>query len=353
MQDHLFQGLALEAARTREGFCAPNPAVGAVVVKDGEILSKGAHQAAGRPHAEVEALAPLGDEARGATLYVTLEPCCHWGRTPPCTDLIVEKGIRRVVYAHGDPNPLVAGRGEKILLEKGVFCERLRDEATELFYGPYDHWTRTGLPYVVGKLAFSLDGRTSGPGGRREAITGEEASRLTHEGRYRADAILTTRKTIDADDPRLDARTVRGEQKKTVYVLDTAAGMSPGAAVFRHAEKVVVLHAENADPSRLVAAGAEAVALPRQGGVLSLDAVLECIGSRGVHQLWVEAGATLFHALRAEGHLSRVLLYVAPRWLGDGRPAFPESGGSFFPGFSPAVWRPLGQDAVCEMRKDA
>lgn len=345
--------LALREADTRRGFCAPNPSVGAVVARDGAILARGHHRAAGAPHAEVEALAALPD-AKGATVYVTLEPCCHFGRTPPCSRLLIERGVARVVYAFRDPNPKVDGGGASELARAGILTEHVATDAIDEFYRGYAHWTRTALPFVTTKLAISLDGRTALPGNRPVKLTGPEADRRTHEARRRADAILTTARTVRADDPRLDARVETGTVRKPLYVLDRELSLGPTARILETAERLTLFHGpcppEEA-AKRLLSRGARLVELAPGEGGLALDAALRHIGADGVHDLWVEAGATLFRRLARLPGPGRVVLYVSPIWLGGDAPAAlgSEEGGAvrdFSERFRQIRWEISGRDAV-------
>src|SRR3990167_2136538 len=163
---------ALSLAESQRGFCAPNPSVGALVVKEGELIAEGVHRGPMKPHAEVEAIHHAGNQAEGASLYVTLEPCCHWGRTPPCTDLIVKSRIKAVYYAFQDPNPKVAGQGAKQLQAAGIECHSVELPEVTDFYRSYHYWIREGRPWVTAKLAISLDGKIAGPHGEPVSLTG-------------------------------------------------------------------------------------------------------------------------------------------------------------------------------------
>lgn len=348
-RDKQYLEAALAQAEKGLGICAPNPAVGAVLVQKDFVISMGYHHGRGLPHAEVEALSGVGEESRGATLYVTLEPCCHWGLTPPCTELLIKAGLSRVVYAVKDPNPKVSGKGEAELRQAGVACERLSLPQADRFYRSYVHWTQTGLPWVTAKLALSLDGKIAGAEGEPVSITGEELSRLTHEERRRADAILTSERTITRDNPRLDSRIGTDTTKKPLYVVDRGARTKPEARVFETASKLTFFHGDA--PSERLAAlakrGAELVAVREKNGRLSLEEVISHIGKDGRHSLWVEAGGSLFGSLWTEKRLNRALWYVGLKWLGsDALPAFPK--GIDLSGVE-ARWEARGRDAFCEM----
>lgn len=343
---------ALDEAEVRLGMTCPNPAVGAVLVRDGEVVGAGHHWGAGFPHAEVGAIERAGERARGATLYVTLEPCCHFGRTPPCTALIRETGIARVVYGYRDPNPKVSGGGEAELRGAGIRCECLPVPEIEAFYESYRHWTLKGLPWVTAKLALSLDGRIAGRGGQPLRLTGDEAALRTHLARKKSDAILTTARTVLADDPRLDARLGDTALPKPVFVLDRRAEFPLNAKLWSTSKNLVLFHGAEAPAERvaaLAARGAEMVALPTivENGDrgLSLQGAIEQVGRRGYHSLWVEAGGKLFQGLLRERRLNHARIYVAPRIVGEGTPAFSASDTQLSTALS-VRWSAAGPDAV-------
>lgn len=287
--------LALEQARLGRGSCAPNPAVGAVIVQNNEVISKGYHKGPGLPHAEVEALAGVS-ESRGATVYVTLEPCCHFGKTPPCTRFLIEKGVSKVVYGYSDPNPIVEGKGEAELRAAGIAVEKVEVPQLSDFYASYRHWTKTGRPFVTLKLAMSLDGKISPTDGETFSLTGEAAGKFTHENRAAADAILTSTQTVLIDDPQLNVRLTPQAVAKPVYVVG---------------------HREIPKSARLFATASR---VQRLSG--SFAEILEKIGRDGVHDLWVEAGPRLASAILKSGFVGRAYFYVAPLWLGpDAVPA--------------------------------
>ncbi|MGB6976420.1 MAG: bifunctional diaminohydroxyphosphoribosylaminopyrimidine deaminase/5-amino-6-(5-phosphoribosylamino)uracil reductase RibD, partial [Gammaproteobacteria bacterium] len=234
---------ALELAELRRGFCAPNPAVGAVVVKQGRVLATGYHKASGQPHAEAEALGSLGDEARGATLYVTLEPCCHLGKkTPPCTELLIARGIREVYYGFTDPNPQVAGLGAQALQAAGIPCKHVPLASIDEFYQSYAHWWQTRQPWLTAKLALSLDGKIAGAKGKRMNITGAELQQYTHTLRHQADALLTTARTILNDDPQMNVRLGDKVIAKPLYIIDRELYLPLTARIWQTAKTICILH---------------------------------------------------------------------------------------------------------------
>jgi len=328
----------LELAEKGRGSCAPNPAVGAVLVRDGVVVGEGYHRGPGQPHAEVEAIRGNEEAARGATLVVSLEPCCHFGRTPPCTDLLKQVGIARVVYAFGDPNPVVAGRGREALLAAGIACEQVEIPEANEFYRSYAHWWKTGRPYITAKLALSLDGRIAGEGGMPVALTGEEAQKFTHTQRLRSDALLTSLKTVRTDNPQLNVRLATEPVSKPVYVV--GRGVFPGGAkLFSTAQKIVWI------------AGGDSPLAP-EGVEIWTDSLEQSLLKLGkqCHDLWVEAGGTLFQSLWESGLTDRAFLYVAPKWLGEGGlAAFSKEFKGFPPPSAKVVWRTAGADAICEV----
>jgi diaminohydroxyphosphoribosylaminopyrimidine deaminase / 5-amino-6-(5-phosphoribosylamino)uracil reductase len=342
---------ALQLAKKRQGFCAPNPAVGALVVKDGQIIGKGFHLGSGKPHAEVEALQHLDKDAKGATLYVTLEPCCHWGKTPPCTDFIKRYQLKKVVYAFMDPNPKVAGRGALTLKEAGIPCEHSPLAEINQFYRSYEHWWRTHRPYVTIKLAMSLDGKIAGQGGTPLKITGEEAEKFTHRERKKVDAILTTAQTIKQDDPHLNVRMGKKQYKKPLYVLDSGLTMPLTAKVLTTTASITVFHRHNVEERRLKAFADKGVrlvpmALDSQG--LQLLSVLAQIGKDGLHALWVEAGGRCFSSFVSQGLVNKAFIYVAPCILGVeyyGTLALE----NLLTNALSYRWGALGRDGLCEV----
>ncbi len=348
-EDQAYLIRALELARARRGFCAPNPAVGALVVKEGKILAEGAHQGAGNPHAEVEALKAYADQStEGATLYVSLEPCNHQGRTPPCTELILERKIARVCYAYADPNPEVAGKGAEYLRAHGVEVLHLPVPEIDEFYQSYAHWLHTRRPYVSAKLALSLDGKIAGPEGRPVSITGLELNQLTHRRRLQSDAILTTVRTIINDNPRLNIRIDNQIIAKPLYILDRNADLPLNAEVFQTVSKITIFHRSNVDPLRLKFLqdrGVHCVCLNE----LDWPLILDSIGRDGIHDLWVEAGGHCFESLWESKLMNRALFYLSPKTLGnEAYPAFKEAH-DFTLNAKKVTWTQMGSELVGEI----
>jgi diaminohydroxyphosphoribosylaminopyrimidine deaminase/5-amino-6-(5-phosphoribosylamino)uracil reductase len=298
--------------------------VGTVVVHGGEVVGEGFHRAAGEPHAEVNALAKAGDAARGATLYTTLEPCAHHGRTPPCVDAIVKAGVRRVVAAMRDPDPRTDGKGFRQLRASGVDVEQgvLEAEALRLNEG-FVSRVRRGRPFVVVKLATTLDGRVSAPG--RRNLVGKRALREVHRLRDRSDAVLVGVGTVLADDPALTVREVTGRDPLRV-IVDTEARTSPTAKVVRakDPQHTVLFVARDADArrtNRLREAGVLLATLPRADGGLDLGAAMRWLGEHGVNTVLSEAGPRVAGALVRGGLADRLMIITAPIAGGDGPPA--------------------------------
>lgn len=312
---------ALRLAAKGAGRTSPNPLVGAVVVRDGIVVGEGWHRAAGEAHAEVEALRAAGPRAKGATLVVTLEPCSHHGRTPPCVDAIREAGITRVVAAMRDPFPKVDGRGFRALRASGLVVEQglLEDDARRLNEGFISRVER-GRPFVLLKLALTIDGHTAVPG--RRYLSGKRALREVHRLRDRYDAVLVGVGTVLADDPRLTVREVRGRDPLRV-VLDTEARTPLTAQILRSRDpqRTILLIARDADQrrvARLRAAGVLVATIPRADGGLDLGRALRWLGEQGVNTVLSEAGPAVATALVRGGLADRALFIVSPLLGGDG-----------------------------------
>ncbi len=324
--DHAFMQRALRLAALGVNTTSPNPRVGCVIVQGDEVVGEGWHRRAGEPHAEVHALAEAGARARGATAYVTLEPCSHHGRTPPCADALVRAGVSRVVAAMVDPFPEVAGRGLQKLRAAGITVESglLADEAARLNKGFISRVSR-GRPWVTLKAGASVDGRTALANGLSQWITSPEARLDVQRLRARSCAVLTGSGTVLADDPRLTVREFGTSRQPTRVVLDSALTTSPQAAIYR-ADAPTLLATACTNPSRhasYLAQGVEVLALPGADGRVDLDALLRALAARGVGELLVEAGATLNGALLSAGLVDEVILYMAPMLLGaDARGLF-------------------------------
>ena len=319
---------ALELAARGLYSTHPNPRVGAVIARDNEIVGEGWHQRPGEPHAEPLALRAAGERARGGTAYVTLEPCCHFGRTPPCVDVLLATGVRRVVYAVGDPNPLVNGKGAQRLREAGVTVESgLLERESEALIAGFLMRMRHGRPFIRLKSAASLDGRTALANGESQWITGEAARADVQHWRAQSSAVLTSAATVLADDPRLDVR-IETERQPLRVVLDRRRKVGRRARILAPPGEVLLFAAEPARrgkrgrapvDERLGDARVERVRTVR--GHLDLKRVFTRLGELAINDVLVEAGPRLGGALLAAGLVDEWLLYLAPRLLGpDAKP---------------------------------
>jgi len=320
--DHEFMARALQLARRGLNTTDPNPRVGCVIVGDGRVVGEGWHQRAGEPHAERYALEAAGPQAAGATVYLTLEPCIHEGRTPPCAPALIQARVARVVCAAEDPNPRVAGGGLAALREAGIAVHTGigRAEAEALNPG-FNKRMRSGLPWVRIKLAASIDGRTALASGESRWITGAAARADVHRWRARSSAILTGINTVLADDPQLDVRL--GDDEPAFLapqraILDSRLQIPATARTLALPGEVLVFtrSVDSVAIAALEATGAGVITLPGDGP-LPLDQVLRRLGEREVNEVWVEAGARLSGALIQQGLADELFVYVAPHILGD------------------------------------
>ena len=313
---------ALALAHEAAGTTSPNPAVGAVVVKDGHLIAEGATLRPGQDHAERVALRKAGAEAKDASLYVTLEPCCIHGLTPPCTGAIVESGIKVVHAATLDPNPKVDGRGIVELREAGieVHLGEGAKEADELYEG-FSKFIKVGLPFVTAKYAMSLDGKIATGQGDSQWITGPAARRLVHQRRRASDAIMVGVNTVLRDNPRLTARDDDGANlgcQPLRVVVDGEARTPPDSRLLSELGRVLIatLKTTGDSAARLEAAGAEVLTLPERDGYVDLERLLEELGRRGVVNLLVEGGGTLLGSLFDQGLVDKTLAFIAPVIIG-------------------------------------
>jgi diaminohydroxyphosphoribosylaminopyrimidine deaminase/5-amino-6-(5-phosphoribosylamino)uracil reductase len=317
--DHEFMEQALELAGRGLYTTTPNPRVGCVIVKDGVLVGSGWHEKAGLPHAEVLALKEAGDRARGAALYVNLEPCSHHGRTPPCVDAIVASGIKRVVAAMQDPNPKVAGSGFAKLRTAGITVEHglKEDEARELNIG-FVSRTARGRPWMRMKIAASLDGRTALANGKSQWITGEAARLDGHRWRARACAVLTGFGTVRDDDPQLNVRGVDTPRQPLKIVVDSKFETSPSARLLKQGRTLVVGAVNDAKRiASLREAGAEVVIIPNEHSKVELFKLMEELARRELNEIHVEAGTKLNGSLLQAGVVDELLVYLAPSVIGD------------------------------------
>jgi diaminohydroxyphosphoribosylaminopyrimidine deaminase/5-amino-6-(5-phosphoribosylamino)uracil reductase len=329
--DHEFMARALRLAERGLYTTDPNPRVGCVLVRDGQVVGEGWHRRAGEPHAERIALAAAGEAARGATAYVSLEPCSHHGRTPPCSEGLIAAGVARVVAAMRDPNPQVAGEGMGGLQEAGVATQTgLLEAAAEDLNPGFLKRMREGRPYVRCKLGMSLDGRTAMAGGESQWITGEAARRDVQRLRARSSAILTGIGTVLADDPSMNVRLSAAElsgvesddylRQPMRVILDARLRTPPRARLLSLPGQVLVVCGEGASAeteAELRSVGADVLRLPQLGGRIDLHALLRALAQKGVNELLIESGATLAGNALQAGLVDELVVYVAPNLMGD------------------------------------
>ncbi len=317
--DHRFMAEALRLAARGLYSTTPNPRVGCVLVKDGEVVGSGWHRRAGEPHAEVLALRAAGARAAGATAYVSLEPCAHVGRTPPCADALLDTRVARVVAAMQDPNPQVAGAGLAKLRAAGVAveCGLLESEARELNIGFVQRMT-SGRPWLRVKIAASLDGKTALANGVSQWITGAPARRDGHHWRARSCAVMTGIGTLNDDDPQLNVRHVETSRQPLRIVVDSHLRIPLSAKILEGGGVIVATARDDGEKTRaLQERGAELIRVPNAAGKVDLPALLRELGRRELNEVLVEAGVNLHSALHAAGVIDEWLLYFAPQFLGS------------------------------------
>ena len=319
--DHGFMAEALRLAEQGLYTTDPNPRVGCVVVKDGEIVGRGVHRKYGEAHAEPLALKEAGSEAKGATLYVTLEPCSHQGKTPPCVDAVIAAGIKRVVAAMVDPNPQVNGRGLEKLKAAGIGVQTglLEAQARALNPGFINRMTR-GRPWVRSKLAVSMDGRTALATGQSKWISGEAAREDVHRWRARSSAVLTGIGTLLADDPTFSVRLPGEWRQPYKVVVDTNLSTPADAKIFQQNPESVYIATAVDDPEEqelILNTGASIQVFPEKRGFMDLKAILESLTELECNEVLVEAGAGMNGALLEAGLLDEFILYLAPCLMGD------------------------------------
>ena len=350
-KDIFYMKMALDLSMTSAGYTSPNPMVGAVIVKDGQVLGTGWHECCGELHAERNALADCearGNDPEGATIYVTLEPCCHYGKTPPCTDAIIENGLSRVVYGALDPNPKVAGKGLEILREAGIQVDGpvLNEEClkvNEIFF----HYITTGIPYVIMKYAMTADGKIAAYTGDSRWVTGETARLHTHYTRKKMSAIMVGIRTVLADDPMLNCRLPYKDLKRdgspyrkspnpVRVVCDSRLRIPEDSKIAKTAGEIRTIVAclqtvaegigEN-KAARLRSAGMEVVGLPEgEGGHIDISALLKVLGTMKIDSLLVEGGGELNFSVLKTGAVKKIQVYMAPKIIGGAQARSPVAG---------------------------
>ncbi len=330
--DHMARAVAL--ARSALGSTSPNPAVGAVIVNETGVVGEGFTLPPGQAHAEIGALNQAGQAAAGATLYCTLEPCCHHGRTPPCTDAIIGAGIVRVVYAVTDPNPRVSGGGASALRLAGLDVEHRPDPETASLYEAFAKHVTTGLPFVVAKFAMSLDGKIATRTGDSQWITGPDARARVQQMRKELDGIMVGIGTALADDPQLTARDENGgalpaNLQPWRVVVDSDARTSPEARMLRQPGRTLIATAANPNVSRSAAlqdAGADVMSFPGTDGRVNLSGLLEYLGQQGVVSVLVEGGGGVLGALLDARLIDKIAVFLGPMLIGGAAARSPVEG---------------------------
>lgn len=326
MAEEQFMKRAIELAKQGVGWTAPNPLVGAVVVKNGRVIGEGYHRKYGELHAERNALAACSEDPAGATLYVTLEPCCHYGKTPPCTEIIIEKKIAKVVIGSRDPNPKVAGKGARILREHGIeVVEDYMREACDALNPVFFHYITTKTPYVVLKFAMTLDGKIATRTGASKWITGEAARNHVHQLRGRYAGILAGIGTVLEDDPMLNCR-IDGAHQPLRIILDSHLRIPMGSRLVRSAKEyplLIVCNESNRDREegtsriqKLEEAGAKVWTLPEKNGHPDLNVLMQRLGEEKIDSVLIEGGGTVNEAALKAHIVHHVYAYIAPKIFG-------------------------------------
>ena len=333
MHDEYFMKMALGLAKNGEGFTSPNPMVGAIIVKEGKVVGKGYHHVAGKAHAEVNAIDDAGALAQGATLYVTLEPCNHTGRTPPCTEKILTAGIKRVVVAMRDPNPDVKGGGIDYLKHRGIsiktgVCEEQAERLNEIFI----KYVKTNRPFTIIKCAATLDGRIATRTGDSRWVTGEESRKFVHRLRHAVDAIMVGINTIEKDDPSLTTRLensiggLKGLDPVRI-VLDTHLKIAEKAKLLRldsDSDTIIITgYSVSEDKkARIEQQGAKIIESPVKDGLIDLDMLMDRLGALGITSLLIEGGSRVIASALSAGIVEKIFFFFAPKILGgdDGVP---------------------------------
>lgn len=320
MTDTEYMKLALQLAKKGCGWVNPNPMVGAVIVKDDRIIGQGYHSKYGMFHAERNAIASCEVSPEYATIYVTLEPCCHYGKTPPCTDAIVESGIRRVVIGSSDPNSLVAGKGIQTLRSYGIeVTENILKDECDALNRSFFHYIRSGIPYVIMKYAMTLDGKISTHTGKSQWITGEMARRRVHEDRHRYSAIMVGVGTVFADDPMLTCRLENGRNPLRI-VCDTNLNTPLNSKLVTStavADTLIATAVEDCEKHQpYLEAGCDITVIPKKDGHIDLNCLMTKLGDRKIDSILLEGGGTLNWSALRSGVVNKVQAYIAPKLIG-------------------------------------
>lgn len=330
MTDKQYMQSALELAAKGCGFVSPNPMVGAIIVQKGEIIGQGYHELCGGPHAERNALENCKVSPKGATLYVTLEPCCHFGRTPPCTEAIIESGISRVVVGIKDPNPLVAGKGIYELRNKGIeVLDGVLEEECGTINEIFFHYIRTKTPYVIMKYAMTMDGKIATCTGNSKWITAEAARQRVQQDRHRCSAIMVGVDTVIADDPLLTCH-MEGGRNPVRIICDTSLRTPLNSQIVMTAESVpTILATSCADverQQRYINAGCQIIVLPKKEAHIDLSKLMTILGNKQIDSILLEGGATLNWSFLQSGLVNKVQTYIAPKLFGGDHAKTPVGG---------------------------
>lgn len=330
MQPEEYMRIAIEEAKKGEGFTNPNPMVGAVIVKDGKIISKDYHHRCGEFHAERNAILNCREDMRGAEMYVTLEPCCHYGKTPPCTEIILESGIRKVYIGSMDPNPLVGGKGASILIEQGIevvtgICEKECLELNKVFF----HYIQTRMPYVVMKYAMTADGKIATYTGASKWITGETARNRVQLSRHKYMGIMVGVGTVLADNPRLTCR-LEGKRSPIRIICDTRLRTPLTAEVVKTAKEFSTIFATGVTEKEKIQpyenCGCQVWTIPLEGEHINLKILMQKLGEAGIDSILLEGGAGLNYSAFQSGIVKAVETYIAPKIFGGSAGKTPVAG---------------------------
>lgn len=330
MDDRRYMKLALRLAERGTGYTSPNPLVGAVIVRDGKVLGEGWHKKYGDLHAERNAIASVSGSLEGATMYVTLEPCCHYGHQPPCTDAIIEAGIKRVVIASVDPNPLVAGKGIEVLRSHGIeVTENVMKEEADRLNEIFFHYITAHTPFVALKYAMTLDGKIACYTKASEWITGEEARHYVHLLRNRYSAILTGVGTVVADDPLLTCRIPKGRNPVRI-IADTMLSTPLDSRIVSTAKDVRTIIAtcsyDSSRSQKYSEAGCTILNLPSENGHISINALMDSLGAEGIDSVLCECGGLLSWSLLNAGVVNKIYAFIAPKIIGGASSPTPVGG---------------------------
>ncbi len=320
MEMENYMRMALELAKKGAGHVNPNPLVGAVIVKDGRIIGQGFHEAYGQPHAEVNAINSCAESTGGADIYVTLEPCCHYGKNPPCTDAVIRGGFKRVFVGSSDPNPLVAGKGVQILRDHGIEVTTgvLKEECDEINQH-FFHYIQTKKPFVIMKYAMTLDGKIATYSGKSQWITGEAARRRVHEDRNKYASIMVGVGTVIADDPQLTCRIENGRNPIRI-ICDSNLRTPLDSQIARTAKEIrtiIATASPDGEKKKLyIDKGFEIIETPLKDGHINLEFLMEKLGEMAIDSLILEGGAVLNYSALESGIVNKVHAYIAPKIFG-------------------------------------